>query len=152
MIKFFNALTFLQRKLQKLFNAKTVGVRVLVFNEQGQVLLIRHTYTAGWHFPGGGVNARETPKQAALREAYEEAGIKTQDEPTLMGFYYQTVRGADDYVALYLIHSFIQYVVSSPEIAEIRWSDPDQLPEGTSESTYQRLREYFDSAPMSDRW
>jgi 8-oxo-dGTP pyrophosphatase MutT (NUDIX family) len=131
---------------------KTVGVRALVFNEQGQVLLVQHTYTPGWHFPGGGVDHKETTKQAALREAYEEAGIETHDEPTLMGVYHQTIRGADDYVVLYLIHSFIQHKAHSPEIAEVCWGDPDKLPEGTTDSTKRRLDEYLSGIVVSDKW
>ena len=38
----------------------TLGVRGLVTNEAGEVLLIKHTYLAGWYLPGGGVERGET--------------------------------------------------------------------------------------------
>ncbi len=152
MIRLFNFATFLRRIIQRMLRIKSIGVRTLVLNEQGQVLLVRHTYAPGWHLPGGGVNAKETPKQAALREAYEEAGIKTQGEPALMGVYYHTVRGADDYVVLYVIHSFVQDDVHSPEIAEYCWADAHRLPAGTTASTERRLQEYFDATPIAENW
>ena len=142
----------MRRKLQKLCRIKTVGVRTLVMNEQGQVLLLRHTYVSGWHFPGGGVDACETPVHAALREAYEEAGITTHDRPTLLGIYYNTVYGADDYIALYVIHSFIQKEVKSPEIAEWGWFNIDELPEDVTASTRSRLSEYLSGVDVSDTW
>jgi len=31
----------------------TLGVRGLVFDAQGRVFLIKHSYVTGWHLPGG---------------------------------------------------------------------------------------------------
>ena len=33
----------------------TVGVRGLIFDGEGRVFLVKHSYVAGWHLPGGGV-------------------------------------------------------------------------------------------------
>ena len=150
--RLFNTITFVRRSLQKLCHIKTIGVRALVMNEQSQVLLVRHTYASGWHFPGGGVDAGETMAEAVLREAYEEAGIITHDKPTLLGVYYHTVRGADDYVALYVIHSFIQKEVVSPEIAECVWFDLEGLPEDVTLPTRHRLSEYLSGTEVPDKW
>ena len=65
----------------------TVGVRVLVVRDE-HVLLVRHSYMAGWSLPGGGVRGRETMAQAAARELREEVGLyATPDEKRLFGLY-----------------------------------------------------------------
>ena len=33
----------------------TVGVRALVIDGTDRVFLVKHSYVAGWHLPGGGV-------------------------------------------------------------------------------------------------
>jgi hypothetical protein len=35
----------------------TLGVRALAFDADRRVLLVKHTYVAGWHLPGGGWKA-----------------------------------------------------------------------------------------------
>jgi 8-oxo-dGTP diphosphatase len=40
-----------------------------------QVLLVHHNATGKWVFPGGHVDANETPAEAALREVLEETGL-----------------------------------------------------------------------------
>ena len=54
---------------------------VIVLNETGQVLLLRRGKTAPWEpgkwsLPGGVIDPGETPEQAAIRETYEEVGIR----------------------------------------------------------------------------
>ena len=49
------------RTVQWLFGASTMGVRTLVVDELGQILLIKHTYMPGSHFPGGGVSGVSPP-------------------------------------------------------------------------------------------
>ena len=49
----------------------TLGARVAAFDDGGRVLLVKHSYVSGWHFPGGGVDAGETADYAAQREMVE---------------------------------------------------------------------------------
>ena len=60
--------TRIAHRMFLLYRAMTLGVRALVFDEAGRVLLVRHSYVPGWHFPGGGVEPGETALQALERE------------------------------------------------------------------------------------
>jgi 8-oxo-dGTP pyrophosphatase MutT (NUDIX family) len=51
------------------------GCRVLAFDTEDRVLLVRHAYGSGrWMLPGGGLGRGEQPLAAALREFAEETG------------------------------------------------------------------------------
>ncbi|MFI0238790.1 NUDIX domain-containing protein [Streptomyces sp. NPDC016845] len=64
--------------------AETVAAGVLLFDEEGRVLLVDPTYKPGWEFPGGVVERGEAPARAGIREVAEETGIELVDVPRLL--------------------------------------------------------------------
>ena len=132
----------------------TLGVRAIVADADERVLLVRHGYVAGWHFPGGGVEVGETCVEAVARELEEEARIAIGGPPALHGLFLNTQSSRRDHVAVYLVRSFRVLGERKPdwEIDEARFFPRRALPEGTTSGTRARLAEIFDSAPLSGRW
>ena len=50
----------------------------LINPEDKRILLVKHKKFNKWVQPGGHIEDEETPEEAALREAYEETGIKVR--------------------------------------------------------------------------
>jgi mutator protein MutT len=58
----------------------TVTAGALIFNDEGQVLLLKHRFRAGsgWGIPGGFLEIGEQPDEALRRELREEIGLELQ--------------------------------------------------------------------------
>ena len=134
--------------------AMTLGVRLVVRDEQGRVLLVRHTYVPGWHLPGGGVERGETFLQAAEKELLEEAGVVAEAPLRLFHIYRNLRTSRFDHVALYTCPRWRQEQPKKPdhEIAEHGFFSLDDLPRETTLSTRDRLAELFDDQSVSDIW
>ncbi|MFD9720853.1 NUDIX domain-containing protein [Streptomyces sp. NPDC059076] len=63
---------------------ETLAAGVLLFDEEGRVLLVDPTYKPGWEFPGGVVERGEAPAHAGVREVAEELGIELDRLPGLL--------------------------------------------------------------------
>jgi len=51
-------------------------VAAIIFDEQGRILLFKHTYRKyEWGIPAGGLEYGEQPQQAIVREFFEESGL-----------------------------------------------------------------------------
>src|ERR1700735_915577 len=84
----------------------TLGVRAVVLDCQNRVFLVKHSYVAGWHLPGGGVETGETFREALTRELVEEGQIELVGEPTLFGVYLNSHVSPRDPVAGFLVMDF----------------------------------------------
>ncbi len=134
----------------------TAGVRAMVFDEAGRVLLVRHTYVDGWYMPGGGVDRNETMQAAMRREVDEEAGVLISPEarPYLFGLYGNFRAFKSDHIALYLVpHGTYSMVPrESPEIAEMGFFALDALPADTTPGTRARLLEVARGEEPAELW
>lgn len=132
----------------------TLGVRVAVFDGEGRIFLIRHTYVPGYHLPGGGVERGESAEVAAARELQEEGGIGLRGRPQLFGFYFQRALKWD-HVALYVARDAVlpeSWPAPDREISERGFFFPDALPEATSPATRRRVAELTGAAPPAAEW
>ena len=137
-----------------LIRPMTLGVRAAVIDEAGSVLLVRHGYVSGWHFPGGGVETGETCGDALERELMEEASVKLEGPPLLHGVFFNARSSRRDHIAFYVVRAFSLTGERAPdwEILEARFFPRSALPEGTTRGTRARLAEIFDSAPVAGQW
>lgn len=138
----------------RLTRGLTLGAQGVVIDADNRVLLIKHTYRPGWHFPGGGVEANETVEQALGRELLEEAAISLTGPPQLFGLYANFRAFPRDHVALFLATSWQRGEPVAPnyEISAHEFFPADALPEDTHPSTAQRLREILGGEPRSPTW
>ena len=132
----------------------TLGVRAVVVDGDNRVFLVKHSYVAGWHLPGGGVEVGETLGEALRRELAEEGRIEIVGEPALLGVFFNSHVSRRDHVAVYLIRRFRQDRLPEPnrEIVACGFFAPAELPEETTEGTRLRIAEALEGKLPIATW
>ncbi len=132
----------------------TIGVRIIVRDGADRVLLVRHTYAPGWHFPGGAIDRRETAADAAVRELREEALIEATSPPRLVGVYLSTVQKKSDHIVLFEAGNWrrIEGRKRALEIAEAAFFPVRDLPKGTTGGTRRRIAELLGDEDPVTAW
>jgi 8-oxo-dGTP pyrophosphatase MutT (NUDIX family) len=118
-----------------------MGVAALVLDDQGRVLLVRHSYNPGWRLPGGGVGRGEPPAAAVLRELQEEVGL-AGGSTSFVSLHSCRAGWASAVVALYRVTGGCVNFRPNLEIREICFADPRHPPDGTTPATRRRLSEF----------
>ena len=132
----------------------TLGVRVLVENEHGEVLLVRHTYVTGWYFPGGGIEIGDHSEATARKELFEETGLDCRSEMHLVGVFYNRKTSRRDHVVFYRCSERYdtEHFKRNKEIEEVGFFSINHLPTDVSPATKRRLREVFQGETQSAYW
>lgn len=138
----------------RLTRGMTMGVRAAVFDKEGRVYLVRHTYMPGWHLPGGGIEGGQCAREALDMELAEEGHIRLLSEPDLFGIYQNRIAAPRDHVLLYVVRDFEQAGPRAPdrELAETGFFALDALPEHTTAATRRRLREILEGLAPARFW
>lgn len=135
-----------------LIKPSVFGVSAALEDGQGRILLIRQTYSSGWHFPGGGVERGEPPEQAIVRELEEEVGLAESTPPEFVGLYLRKILWVTNIVAFYRLRNVRIQFKPNIEIRAAEFFDLHALPEGTSAATRRRLAELSGKQPRTPYW
>ncbi len=151
---FSNAIHALLRPFWRMTRGLTMGAQAVVIDEQDRVLLVRHGYRPGWHFPGGGVEWNESLHLALVRELYEETGIELTGPANLHGIFTNFKKFKGDHIGVFIVREWRQDKIPEPnaEIQEIGFFAIDELPEQTVQGVKNRLGEIFNNQSIASTW
>lgn len=125
---------------------------VIIVNEQHQILLVQrgHEPQRGrWTVPGGKVEPGESPAQAAVREAFEETGLRVRVQREVLNVRLPTGDGRE-----FDVHDFLATVVGGELAAgddadDVRWVSRDEV---SNLELTEKLLDYLEEAGLSDTW
>jgi ADP-ribose pyrophosphatase YjhB (NUDIX family) len=139
-------------KLRSQLAPVSLGVRGLVFDAAGRVLLIKHSYIPDWHFPGGGVEPGETVIEAVTRELAEEGGVRLLEPPRLVGVFHNPHWTRGDHQVFFEAGAWEPCLPRrGVEILAAEFFALHQLPPDTTRSVHDRLAERAGRA-QANRW
>jgi len=137
----------------RVMRGMTLGVRGVVIDSEGRVLLVEHTYTHGWYLPGGGIERGETAETALARELVEEAGVRLTGAARLVSFHSNHANHRGDHILVYRCEQWEACEATSRgEIAQRGWFAPDALPDGIKPGHRRRIEEAFGARAPDVLW
>lgn len=123
-------------------------VGIMLLNPKGEVFIARRidTRSEAWQMPQGGIDAGESPEDAAFRELMEEIGtararvlmaledwyyydLPEELQPQLWGGQFKGQRQKWFALAFEGMDSEVNIETEVPEFCEWRWEVPSRLPE-----------------------
>lgn len=104
-----------------------VGTSAVILDDEGRVLLFKHTYRMdyAWGLPGGWLKAGEDPRRAIEREIEEESGYRIRTLHPLVIGGDRAIRRLD---LIYFCELVGGTFCSSPEVSEGRFFTIEELP------------------------
>ncbi|MET3698905.1 ADP-ribose pyrophosphatase YjhB (NUDIX family) [Bacillus oleivorans] len=127
------------KNLRKLVGSRPLimaGANVLLFDEMNRLLLQLRKDNHCWGLTGGGLEPGETLEQVAIRELYEETGLRVRklklfDIFSGHDFYYQYPHGDEVYnvIASYICTDYEGTLkAEASEVLDLQFYDLNDLP------------------------
>ena len=107
----------------------TVTAGAVIFNDKGEVLLLKHRFRAGsgWGLPGGFMETDEQPIDALRRELREEIALEVDDVKVLAVRSFKKPKQVE---VLFRARANKQVKSQTMEVERAEWFAIDSLPEG----------------------
>ena len=107
----------------------TVTAGALIFNDEGEVLLLKHRFRAGsgWGLPGGFLEKGEQPLDALRRELREEIGLEVEDVEIFASRAFKKPKQVE---VLFRCRPNGSFKPQAMEVERAEWFAVGSLPEG----------------------
>ena len=113
----------------RLFDVTTVVAALI--ERRGRILICRRRddqiHGGKWEFPGGKIEAAETPGRALSRELHEELGIEAEAGREITRYRYQYPERNTIELIFFRVEDVDQQI-DGAQFAEVRWEPPENLP------------------------
>jgi 8-oxo-dGTP diphosphatase len=136
----------MRRWTMRLTHARfTVTAGAIIFNDKGEVLLLKHRFRAGsgWGLPGGFLEKGEQPIDALRRELREEIGLEVEDAKV---FATRSFKKPQQVEVLFQCRANSHVKPMAMEVERAEWFAVDSLPEGLPRDQ----RVYIEHAAKTD--
>lgn len=125
-----------------LYNNPASAAAGVVFNERGEVLLVRRAiepYRGYWALPAGYQEIDEDPATTVVREVREEAGVQIEVHGLLDLLFVSNDARKPANVAIYLCRAVGGVLQPGDEESEVAWFPLDALPSKIGFDNYSRI-------------
>ena len=107
----------------------TVTAGAIIFNDAGQILLLKHRFRSGsgWGLPGGFLEKGEQPLEAMRRELREEIGLEVDDVEIFAARSFKKPRQVE---VLFRCRATGSVTPRTMEVERAEWFSLETLPDG----------------------